>query len=178
MDLELLSAITELFERQDAKLEERLSKQDSKLDKLDERFSKQDSKLDKLDERLSKQESKLDKLDERLSKQESKLDKFDERLSKQESKLDKFDERLSKQDSRFDKLDERFSKQDSKLDKLQINQEAGIIPKIELLFEGHKGLADQIERVAPPENIQDRVETLEAAVKYLSSELNRLKKAE
>ena len=122
MDLELLSAITELFERQDAKLEERLSKQDSKFDKLDERFSKQESKLEKLDERLSKQESKLDKL--------------------------------------------------------QINQEAVIIPKIELLFEGHKGLADKIERVAPPENIQDRVETLEAAVKYLSSELNRLKKAE
>lgn len=52
-----------------------------------------------------------------------------------------------------EKLDERLSRQDSKLDKLQIHQEAVIMPRLELLYEGHNGLADQIKRVAQPENI-------------------------
>ena len=63
----------------------------------------------------------------------------------------------------------------SQLTKVQMNQENTVMPRLDLLYEGHTSILEKMQNDTRMQALQDRVETLEYSVKYLST---HLKKAE
>ena len=95
-----------------------------------------------------------------------------------EQQNERIDKKFDKIDRRFEQIDQKVEQMNTALAKLQINQEGIIMPRLDLLFEGHTSILEKMQHDTRLQQIQDRVDTLESAVKYLSTELKHLKKAE
>lgn len=61
--------------------------------------------------------------------------------------------------------------------KIAVTQENVVLPKLELLFEGHATLESQIKRISVFERMEDDISTLKTAVRFLSQEVEKLKEA-
>lgn len=63
------------------------------------------------------------------------------------------------------------------LTRVAVTQENVVLPKIQLLAEGHTAIQEQIRHISVIDRMEDDISTLKAAVKYLSSELEHMKQA-
>ncbi len=131
-----------------------------------------DVKISGTESRLT---SKIDQLDDRMDKLGSRVDRLDARM-------DKLDDRMDRLDARMDMLDDRMDKLDTKIDdtesRILAYIEADVLPKFDILAEGHQLLR---ETLAP----KDRVEALEEDMtfmkqvnKSMSRDIEALKKAQ
>lgn len=75
-------------------------------------------------------------------------------------------------------VSDRLDRLEDRMVKIELTQENIITPKLDLLLEGQKTTAISIKRVSAIDALQDDVSTLKTAVRYLSQELDALKKAE
>lgn len=66
---------------------------------------------------------------------------------------------------------------EDRVTKVEVVQENKVAPQFGLLFEGQKTIQDQIARLSVVDALQADVSTLKSAVKYLSSELEKIKQA-
>ena len=96
------------------------------------------------------------------------LDAMRSMLEPINNRLDKMDERFDKMDERSDKMDTQLDNMDNRMLKIELTQENIIIPRIQLLAEGHsevvnklRGLDELTERV---EDIQNTVDVLKHIV--------------
>lgn len=80
-------------------------------------------------------------------------------------------------DERFTAVDKRFDDLESRVTKIEVVQENKTNTKLDLLFEGQKTIQDQIKHLSVVDALQADVATLKSAVQYLSSELEKIKKA-
>ena len=63
------------------------------------------------------------------------------------------------------------------LTRVAVTQENVVLPKLQLLAEGHVTLQEQIKRLSVIDSMQDDISTLKTAVRYLSQELEKMKSA-
>lgn len=73
-----------------------------------------------------------------------------------------------------------ISEMQTVLTKVAVTQEGVVLPKIQLLFEGHSLLAEKMDGLTSrekAEELEDRVDMLEGAVKVMRPEIDKLKKA-
>ena len=61
--------------------------------------------------------------------------------------------------------------------KIEVTQENVILPRLQVLMEGHDTLHDQIRRLSVVDRLQDDVTTLKTAVRYLSEKVEKLEQA-
>lgn len=154
---ELLNSIAKMLDEHTKNINERLDSQDTMLGNLGTRLDGIDTRLDNLEVRMDKLEVGIDKLEVRIGNLEVRMDKHEVRLDKLEGRLDKLEGRL---------------------DKVQVNQESVIMPRLDLLYEGHTALLEKMQHDPRFETLQDEVDTLKDAVKYHTTEINNLKKAQ
>lgn len=74
-------------------------------------------------------------------------------------------------------LNTRTRNIEDRVTKVEVVQENKVTPQLGLLFEGQKTIQDQIARLSVVDALQADVSTLKSAVKYLSSELEKIKQA-
>ena len=65
----------------------------------------------------------------------------------------------------------------TRVTKIELTQENVILPRLDLLAEGRATLQERMRNASVIEAMQNDIATLKAAVKYLSSELENMKKA-
>lgn len=63
------------------------------------------------------------------------------------------------------------------LTRVAVTQENVVLPKLQILAEGHVTLQEQIKRLSVIDSMQDDISTLKTAVRYLSQELEKMKSA-
>lgn len=61
--------------------------------------------------------------------------------------------------------------------KIEITQENVVLPRIQLLAEGHMDIQAQIKRLSVIDGMQDDIATLKTAVRFLSQKMEQLEKA-
>ncbi len=61
--------------------------------------------------------------------------------------------------------------------KIEITQENVVLPRIQLLAEGHMDIQAQIKRLSVIDGMQDDIATLKTAVRFLSQKVEQLEKA-
>lgn len=74
-------------------------------------------------------------------------------------------------------MKERQSRMETTLTRVAVTQENVVLPKLQLLAEGHVTLQEQIKRLSVIDSMQDDISTLKTAVRYLSQELEKMKSA-
>ena len=75
------------------------------------------------------------------------------------------------------KLEQGLSGLEKRATKTELMIENTVIPQIHLLAEGHAIIQDQIKHLSVIDAMQDDIATLKTAVKFLSHELDELRKA-
>jgi len=132
-----------------------------------------------IDARISDTESHLTS---RIDKLDSRIDKLDARVDKLDSRIDKLDARVDKLDSRIDKLDARVDKLDAKIDDTESRVlayiEADILPRFDLLAEGHQLLRETLAPKDRVEALEDEVSFMKQVIKSMSRDIEALKKAQ
>ena len=63
------------------------------------------------------------------------------------------------------------------LTRVAVTQENVVLPRLQLLAEGHNTIQEQIKRLSVIDSLQDDVATLKSAVRFLSQKLDQLEKA-
>lgn len=61
--------------------------------------------------------------------------------------------------------------------RIEITQENVVLPRIQLLAEGHTDIQAQIKRLSVIDGMQDDIATLKTAVRFLSQKVEQLEKA-
>ena len=84
---------------------------------------------------------------------------------------------LEKMDQRLDSLEQGQDSVQKELTRVAVTQENIVIPRLQLLAEGHVTIQEQIKNISVLDRLQDDVSTLKSAVRYLSGELEKLKNA-
>lgn len=65
----------------------------------------------------------------------------------------------------------------TELTRVAVTQENIVLPRLQLLAEGHEIIQEQIRGLSVIDRMQDDISTLKSAMRYLSGELERLKDA-
>lgn len=102
-------------------------------------------------------------------------------LREQGQRLEAQEGRLDRQEQRLDTICADIAEMQQTLTKVAVTQEAVVLPKIQLLFEGHVTLAEKMDTLAS----RERVEELESdsavmkdAIKRIRAELADLERAQ
>ena len=102
-----------------------------------------------------------------MSKQ---LDTLTDRMGTVESKVDTLTADMTDVKSDIAELKTRATK-------IEVTQENVMLPRLQVLMEGHDTLHDQIRRLSVVDRLQDDVTTLKTAVRYLSEKVEKLEQA-
>jgi len=118
-----------------------------------------------------------EKILELLAEMKASVDK---RFDAVDKRLDAVDKRLDAADKRFDAIEERLDEMQTTLTRVAVTQEGTVLPKLQLLYEGHSAIMDHMDTLTPvsrTEAVEADVSVLKQSHKMLRQDLNGLKKA-
>lgn len=92
-------------------------------------------------------------------------------------RFDMVDKDISDIRNRVVKLDTRATNIEISLGRVSMTQENTVVPEIKLLAEGHDVIQHQIKNISVIDRMQEDIDTLKAAVSYLSNKIQELEKA-
>ncbi len=134
---------------------------------------------------LEKQGNLLEKHSEILEKHTEILEKHSEMLAKQDETLAKHGEMLARHDGTLEKLVSKVDRQGELLEEIDgrslrsaVMLENEVLPKLQLLYEGHVHLQETLAPKAQVETLEGEVVTLKSAVKMMTKRLEVLEKAQ
>ena len=134
---------------------------------------------------LEKQGNLLEKHSEILEKHTEILEKHSEMLAKQDETLAKHGEMLARHDGTLEKLVSKVDRQGELLEEIDgrslrsaVMLENEVLPKLQLLYEGHVHLQETLAPKAQVETLEGEVVTLKSAVKMMTKRLEALEKAQ
>ena len=134
---------------------------------------------------LEKQGNLLEKHSEILEKHTEILEKHTEMLAKQDETLAKHGEMLARHDGTLEKLVSKVDRQGELLEEIDgrslrsaVMLENEVLPKLQLLYEGHVHLQETLAPKAQVETLEGEVVTLKSAVKMMTKRLEVLEKAQ
>ena len=61
--------------------------------------------------------------------------------------------------------------------KIEVTQENVVLPRIQLLAEGHTLIQNQIKKLSVIDSMQDDIATLKSAIRFLSQKIEQMEKA-
>lgn len=117
----------------------------------------------------------LEKHGKILEKMDQRMDRMDQRMGQMQEQLDRVDERSQRTADLLETVDERSQR-------TAVLMEADIMPKLQLLYEGHQGIVeklktlDEVKELA--EDTRDKVGVIYAVVKQHSRDITELKRAQ
>ena len=133
---------------------------------------------------LEKQGNLLEKHSEIQEKHTEILEKHSEMLAKQDETLAKHGEMLARHDGTLEKLVNKVDRQGELLEEIDgrslrsaVMLENEVLPKLQLLYEGHVHLQETLAPKAQVETLEGEVVTLKSAVKMMTKRLEALEEA-
>lgn len=105
------------------------------------------------------------------------LEQMNARQDKTDAMLERMQEDISDIKTRVTNIEGRTERIETRVTKIEVTQENTVVPQIRLLAEGHDVIQNQIKNISVIDRMQEDIDTLKAAVSYLSNELKALKEA-
>lgn len=84
---------------------------------------------------------------------------------------------LSQMQTDFSQMRADIEELKERTTRIEITQENVVLPRIQLLAEGHTIIQEQIKRLSVIDSMQDDIATLKTAVRFLSQKVEQLEKA-
>lgn len=123
----------------------------------------------------------LEKQGAMLEKQGEVLAEHSAMLAKQGEMLAKHDEMLAEMKAAQEEMRADISEMQTTLTRVAVTQEGTVLPRLQLLYEGHSAIMDHMDTLTPKrqtEALEDEVTALRDSHKLLRQDVNELKKAQ
>ncbi len=151
---------------------------DTRLDSLENRMGSMESRMDSMENRMGSMESRMDSMENRMGSMESRMDSMENRMGSLESRMDSMENRVDTMQSQMNTRQNQMGAMQETLTRVSLTQENAVLPRIQLLLEGHAGLAETRatnERVAA---LEKEMQILKPVTEKLSLEVAKLKSAQ
>ncbi len=148
------------------------------LEQMNTHIGSIDTRLGGVETRLSGVETRLDSLENRMGSMESRMDSMENRMGSLESRMDSMENRVDTMQSQMNTMQNQMGAMQEILTRVSLTQENVVLPRIQLLLEGHAGLAETRatnERVAA---LEKEMQILKPVTEKLSLEVAKLKSAQ
>ncbi len=136
---------------------------------------------EKILELLEKQGQILEKHGAMLEKQGQILEKHGAMLEKHGAMLEKHGTMLEKHGTMLESLTEKVEEIDQRSLQTAIVMENTVIPKLQLLYEGHETIMEKLKDLTPKsrvEVLEDTVDMLKDVIRAMRQDIAELKKAQ
>ncbi|MCD8004683.1 MAG: hypothetical protein LUE91_03390 [Oscillospiraceae bacterium] len=101
-----------------------------------------------------------------------------EALEQQGNVLEQMNEHLNKVDSRLDKMDGRMDRMESDISGIKVRLDVEVRNQFALLAENQQIMMEKLERLDDMEVMDTRITALEAMVKKLNRDVEKLRRAQ
>ena len=98
-------------------------------------------------------------------------------LSKMQTDFSQMQTDFSQMQTDFSQMRADIEELKERTSRIEITQENVVLPRIQLLAEGHTIIQEQIKRLSVIDSMQDDIATLKTAVRFLSQKVEQLEKA-
>ena len=98
-------------------------------------------------------------------------------LSKMQTDFSQMQTDFSQMQTDFSQMRADIEELKERTTRIEITQENVVLPRIQLLAEGHTIIQEQIKRLSVIDSMQDDIATLKTAVRFLSQKVEQLEKA-
>ncbi len=154
---------------------------DTRLGGVETRLSGVEIRLDSLENRMGSMESRMDSMENRMGGLESRMDSMENRMGGLESRMDSMENRVDTMQSQMNTMQNQMGVMQETLTRVSLTQENVVLPRIQLLLEGHAGLAETRatnERVAALEkNANPQASHGKAILRSGQAEIRTIKKS-
>ena len=127
---------------------------------------------------LEQQGKTLERHSKLLEQQEKTLERHSELLEQQGKILAQHSELLEQQGKILAQHSEALEELREVVTKVAVTQEGLILPRLDLLAEGHTHLADTLAPVSRVEKLEEDVDLMKSTVRLLTHDVAELKKAQ
>ena len=103
-------------------------------------------------------------IDSKLAPFDGRFTQIDNRFTQIDNRLTQMDNRLTQMDNRLAQMDDRLTQLEERVVQVAVTQEHDVLPRVKLLAEGDKALADRLARL---EELPDQVEDIQTTVSVL-----------
>ncbi len=134
--------------------------------------------LEQMNTHIGSIDTRLDSLENRMGSMESRMDSMENRMGSMESRMDSMENRVDTMQSQMNTMQNQMGAMQETLTRVSLTQENAVLPRIQLLLEGHAGLAETRatnERVAA---LEKEMQILKPVTEKLSLEVAKLKSAQ
>lgn len=134
--------------------------------------------LEQMNTHIGSIDTRLDSLENRMGSMESRMDSMENRMGSLESRMDSMENRVDTMQSQMNTMQNQMGAMQETLTRVSLTQENVVLPRIQLLLEGHAGLAETRatnERVAA---LEKEMQILKPVTEKLSLEVAKLKSAQ
>ena len=127
--------------------------------------------LEKLTEEVGKHSELLAKQGDQLARQGEQLAKLSDKVGRQGDQLAKLSDKVDRQGELLEELDDRSLRS-------AVILENEVLPKLQLLYEGHVHLQETLAPKERVEDLEDEVITVKSTLKMMTKRLDALEKAQ
>lgn len=113
-----------------------------------------------------------------LEKQGKLLEKLDQRMDSIDQRMDSMDQRMDSMDQRQTRTEELLEQMQSDVSGIKVRLDVEVRDRFNLLAENQQIMLEKLERLDDMEVMDTRITALEAMVKKLNREMEKLKKAQ
>ena len=113
-----------------------------------------------------------------LEKQGKLLEKLDQRMDSIDQRMDSIDQRMDSMDQRQTRTEELLEQMQSDVSGIKVRLDVEFRERFNLLAENQQIMLEKLERLDDMEVMDTRITALEAMVKKLNREMEKLKKAQ
>lgn len=105
-------------------------------------------------------------------------EKILELLSRHEDSFEKINQTLTEMRAGMTEMKADMAEMKTLLQKVAVTQEGVVLPRLELLAEGHQNLLDTLAPKSRVEALEEDVDTLKTVMRLLTHDVTELKKAQ
>ena len=133
--------------------------------------------LEQMNARQDKTETLLGQLQVDMQDMKADMRGMKADMNGMRSDIDGMKADISDMKIRVTNIEDRTERIEARVTKIELTQENTVVPNIRLLAEGHEVIQHQIKNISVIDRMQEDIDTLKAAVSYLSNELKAMKEA-
>lgn len=123
----------------------------------------------------------LTKLTEKVDNVDGRLDRVEAAQAEMQATQAKQGEQLTRLEGKVEKLESNQAEMQETLTRVAVTQEGVVLPRIQMLFDGHNELKRELDTLATKEQVEELaadVDVIKTVVTRHSGEISKLKKAQ
>jgi len=126
---------------------------------------------------LENMQKQMDSMGKRMDSMDKRMDSMGKRMDSMDKRMDSMDKRMGTMETRMDIMETRMDTMQETLTRVAVTQENIVLPRLQLLAEGHSSMMDRMPQKSRVEALEEDVAVLKSVAEAHTIAITELKAA-